>query len=442
MSKLLAGFARVDISPLESVPLAGYGNTSRRMSDSVSEPLYANCLAVTDENGRTAIVMGMDLSNMYQPLPEFRQDVADAVGLPVEKVMFCCTHTHSAPHLSNNEQESIPRYCEFLRKKLVEVAPMAMADRKEATLYAGAAETESMNFVRRYVLEDGTYAGDNYGHFKQSPIAGHETEPDRMLQVVKFAREGGKDIIMANFQGHPHRAGGSKKLNCTSDLVYWFRKELEDTLGCHAVYFSGASGNVNCHSRIAEENIHPDYIAHGKALAGFALKALQNLRPVETGAVRTLRKIYVGRCNHTEDHKLEAAKIVVERWKAGATGKEARVGYEDMFDSPFHASAVITKAARPETMDVELNGISFGGVSMVFAPFELFSDLGVMIKEGSPFDTTFVCCYANKIFSYMPTKLGFEHGGYGPDSCRFMPGTGEVLVEEFGTVLKELYSAE
>lgn len=442
MSKLYAGFARADISPLESVPLSGYGKSSSRMSDSVSEPLYANCLAVTDGDGNSAVVIVMDLGNMYPPLPEFRRDVADAVGLPVEKVQFCCTHTHSAPHLSNNEQESIPRYCEYLRQKLVEAAPLAMADRKEATLYAGAIETESLNFVRRYVLEDGTYAGDNYGHFKQSPIAGHESEPDRMLQVVRFARKDAKDIILANFQGHPHRAGGSKKLNCTSDLVYWFRKELEDTLGCHALYFSGASGNMNCHSRIQEENVHPDHITHGKAMAGFAVKALQNLHPVETGAVRALQRIYVGRCNHSEDHKLEAAKIVVERWKAGATGKEARVGYEDLFNSPYHANSVITKAGRPETMDVELNAISFGGVSMVFAPFELFSDLGTAIKESSPFDTTFVCCYANRIFSYMPTKLGFDHGGYGPDACRFMPGTGEILVDEFGAILRSLHSAE
>jgi hypothetical protein len=51
---------------------------------------------------------------------------------------------------------------------------------------------------------------------------------------------------------------------------------------------------------------------------------------------------------------------------------------------------------------------------------------------------TFVCCYANRIFSYMPTQLGFDHGGYGPNQCRFVPGTGEILVEKFGNILKEL----
>ena len=79
-------------------------------------------------------------------------------------------------------------------------------------------------------------------------------------------------------------------------------------------------------------------------------------------------------------------------------------------------------------------------VSMVFAPFELFSDLGVQIKEGSPFDTTFVCCYANKLFSYLPTQLGFDHGGYGPNQCRFEPGTGEEIAWQFTDLLSSLKS--
>ena len=440
MSKLLAGFARTDISPLESVPLAGYGRSSNRMSNNVSEPLYANALALTDESGSTAIVIGLDMGNMYSPLPSFRSDVAQAVGIPVEQVMFSATHTHSAPHLSNEDEPTIPRYCQLLKEKLVEAAVAAMADRKEATLSDTAIRTQNMNFVRRYVLEDGTFAGDNYGHFAESPIARHESEPDRMLQLVKFSRAGSKDIIMANFQGHPHRGGGSKNYNCTSDLVYYFRNELEQQLDCHAVYFTGASGNLNCNSRIPEENITASHVDHGKALAAYALEALKQLRPVESGAVRMAHTVFVGRCNHTEDHKVEQAKIVVERWKNGATGKECRVGFEDLFNSPYHATSVISKAERPETMDVELHVLSFGDVSMVFAPFELFSDLGVQIKEGSPFDTTFVCCYANKLFSYLPTQLGFDHGGYGPNQCRFEPGTGELIVQQFTDLLASLKS--
>ena len=64
--------------------------------------------------------------------------------------------------------------------------------------------------------------------------------------------------------------------------------------------------------------------------------------------------------------------------------------------------------------------------------------MGISIKENSPFQATFVCCYSNYIFSYMPTALAFEHGGYGPYKCNFEPGTGEILVEEYGKMLDSL----
>jgi len=437
MSELLVGFGRVDISPTESVPLAGFGRTSNRMSQGVSDPLLATCLAFTTEES-TVLVFSMDLSNMYSPLPSFRDDVAKATGLSRDKVMFCATHTHSAPHLSNEEEPSIGRYCAFLRGKLVECAVSAMADRKAATLSVGSIRTRNMNFVRRYVLEDGTYAGDNYGHFKLSPIASHETPGDPMLQVVKFTRDGGKDIIMANFQGHPHKGAKYRYYHATSDLVHYFRQQLEADTDCYSVYFSGSSGNMNCASRIPEENITADYMEHGRALAQYALEAIKALRPVDTGDVKHIQLFYAGRCNHTEDHKLEQARIVSERWKNGAKTAEALAGYEALFTSAYHANAVITKAARPVSMDVELCGLSFGDVAMVFAPFELYSELGESIKEGSPFAATFVCCYANALFSYMPTKPAFDHGGYGPGACRFEPGTGEKLVEQFAQILTDL----
>ena len=438
MSRLFVGVARVDISPEESVPLSGFGRSSNRMSQGVSDPLSADCLAFSDEKGGTMLVFSLDQGNMYAPLPSFREDVAQATGLTKAQIMFSATHTHSAPHLSNRDEPTIPRYCEKLRRCLVECAVAAMADRRETTLSVGSIRTRNMNFVRRYVLADGTYAGDNYGHPKLSPIARHESDADPMLQVIKFTREGGKDILMTNFQGHPHKGAKYKYYHATSDLVYYYRQTLEEETGCHAVYFSGASGNVNCTSRIPEENITADYMEHGRALAHYALEALKNLRAVTQGDVKHLQHFYVGKCNHTEDYKLEAARIVAERWNAGAKTSEALAGYEDLFTSAYHANAVITKAGRPLTADVELNGISFGEVGMVFAPFELFSELGEQIKANSPFDTTFVCCYSNALFSYMPTKLGFEHGGYGPGACRFEPGTGEILVEEFTKILNTL----
>ena len=61
----------------------------------------------------------------------------------------------------------------YVTKQLVENAKLALEDRKLVTSAEMAKTyTKGLNFVRHYVLEDGTFAGDNYGHFKLSPIAG------------------------------------------------------------------------------------------------------------------------------------------------------------------------------------------------------------------------------------------------------------------------------
>ena len=135
-----------------------------------------------------------------------------------------------------------------------------MADRAPANLLIGSAKTKNLNFVRRYVLEGNIVAGyqsdlNDLG----LPIIGHESEVDNELQILKFdrAESGKKDIIMANFQAHPHRDSGAGTTLYTANIVGFFRTELEEKQNVHVLYFTGASGNVNASSQIPEENITP-----------------------------------------------------------------------------------------------------------------------------------------------------------------------------------------
>ena len=46
--QLKAGFGKKDITPSYSVPLRGYGTSYKRMSETVLDPIYAICTAVSD----------------------------------------------------------------------------------------------------------------------------------------------------------------------------------------------------------------------------------------------------------------------------------------------------------------------------------------------------------------------------------------------------------
>ena len=198
MSVLNIGYGRADITPRESVPLRGYGSTSNRMSQRVLDPLMATCLAVTDEHGESVLLFALDLTGASEYwVPRFAPAISKATGVPCFRIFGSGSHTHSAPDYSNKEKDSIPRYLDLLEERLVAAAMAAMADRTPVQIFAARAETTALNFVRRYILEDGTPAGDNYGNFSDAPITEHESEVDNQLQLIKFSREEGKDIIMA-----------------------------------------------------------------------------------------------------------------------------------------------------------------------------------------------------------------------------------------------------
>ena len=64
-NKLFVGFGQTCITPKDSVPLSGYGNSGSRMSANVLSDLYATGIAVTDAEGSTVLLIETDLIAVY-----------------------------------------------------------------------------------------------------------------------------------------------------------------------------------------------------------------------------------------------------------------------------------------------------------------------------------------------------------------------------------------
>ena len=123
--------------------------------------------------------------------------------LPEKSVVVAATHTHSSPACYCPPAPSATRYTHQMIQQLIDVAGEALEDRKEATLQIGRIKNEGLNFVRHYLMEDGTVAGDNFGDYKTKKILRSITEPDRNMQFIKILRKDAKDILMMNWQAHP-----------------------------------------------------------------------------------------------------------------------------------------------------------------------------------------------------------------------------------------------
>ena len=244
------GFGRIDITPEESVPLAGYGNTSMRFFQNIRDRLIANCVAISDQADSTVLLFDVDLIVMDEPvLGLVREGIEKNYGVPGDRVMICATHTHAGPDIWNTKEPSIVRYHQLLSSRLVQAAGEALQDRKEAQLYYGTVEVPNMNFVKHYchTTEDGKtlYFGDNFGKQVLDETTRHATDSDPSLHVLQFVRQGGRDIVIGNWRAHPHFTSGSRKYDLSADYPGAFRKALEAMKGCHAVFFQGCGGNNN-----------------------------------------------------------------------------------------------------------------------------------------------------------------------------------------------------
>ena len=434
------GFSRADITPLESVPLAGYGNTERRMSGAILSRLYATCLAFSDGESK-ALLFTLDNAGFSDLCDEvLRPAISAATGIPVGCIHLSCSHTHSAVDAEKVSIPTVVRYRKQLEARLVLAAVEALQDLSFTRIFAGSYETTGLNFVRQFIREDGTYCGSNFGNLSTSPIVGYESEADRMLQLVYFLREGKKNVILANFQGHPHRLAGGKDPTVTADIVGFFRDELERRTDCLVAYATGGSGNQNSHSRIPEEMAAKRVSDHAKILADYAVMVFRRMKEVSAEGVAATTMDLEMPVNHSLDHMVEQAEEIRKIWAETSDNKLcAEKGLPYGINSPYHATAIISKAKQPATFSFSIHALKVGGIGIAVAPYEMFDTSGMQIKEGTPFAKTFIFGYANPgSFSYMPDEKAFDNVGYEGNSCRFVRGTAEQLVSEYLGLLEEM----
>ena len=72
-------------------------------------------------------------------------------------------------------------------------------------------------------------------------------------------------------------------------------------------------------------------------------------------------------------------------------------------------------------------------------PGEIFVQLGLSIKAGSPFKQTMIAELANGSIGYVPTKVAYPQGNYEVVSARCAEGSGEMLVDAALKQLRELF---
>jgi len=391
--KLSVGYSCVDVTPTDSVPLGGYGNSAERFSTSTGYPIHAVTVAFTDAEGETVLYVALDLLLAYGFADTLRDALAKEFSLPKDHIMIHCDHNHSGPDM-NFQDPSIALYAAQLSHGVLASAKTAMNDRKPVTGMGTAfTRPEKVNFVRHYLLADGNYQAEGVGAVPKDQLIGHATVADNLLQALKFTREGGKDVVLMNWQGHPRGTGDDQTI-VTGNYYSVMRTYVDKNMDCHSVFILSGSGNLNNNSQIPSEVLDDDYVELGETL-----------------------------------------------------GKHM-VGLKDQFVAVDPGTDLIIKENMFETMGnsgmrtVPLYAMTIGDFAMVMAPFEIFDTNARGVREASDYKMTFYSSCTNKSMGYLPTPMSFDWEiAYEVRITNFPKGTAELIQEQLTNMLSEMYTA-
>ena len=447
--QFLAGYGRADITPQESVPLSGYGRSDQRMSQGFLNYEYTTCVAFTDENDETILMFTSDF--VVSPLDittEGRNMVSEATGVPFDHITVTGTHTHNMIDTSYTNMAAVSTWIKNYKDAMVAAATQAMADRKPAKLSWTTADLTGFNFVRHYFTDKGEAVGDNHGSLATGTIVKHASEANHIMSILIVDREEAKPLLVTNWRSHAHTAGHYNPTfkEITSDFVGYVRDYIEKKTDYLFAYYQGDSGNINPFTRLSadQEEGSPLIPKEYGTKMGERILSEMEANPheeVKSGPVSVVTYTYEGQVNHTMDQFAGIGQQLREKWNAdGDTTYVLKTGKEYGIESPYHASAIASRATMGKTVSFPIYATRIGEFAFTNVPFEMFDTNGDFVRQNSPTKYTFFIGYSNQHNGYLPSQYGYDYGCYESDIGTFKPGTGEELATKLVDMLNELFN--
>ena len=258
---------------------------------------------------------------------------------------------------------------------------------------------------------------------------------DPAVSVIYFDTPDGKPLAThVNFALHVAIAGGKE---VSADYPGVLSRELAAVKGPEmlTLFTNGMSGNIN-HLDVNDDRQlrgHAEAARIGSILAADVLKAYRGLRPVTPAKLAAQsRAVNLPAPTFTAE-EVEAARKTMARF-----GKPDAPAFHDVV----HAWKVLDVATLDGgPLDTEVQAITLGDeLAWVGMPGDAFVELGVAVKQNSPYRLTVVSEQSGSgSISYVPNRKAFPEGAYEVISARFQPGGGELLSEAAIQLLIDMY---
>ena len=435
---LKLGTAAVTINPPPGIGLAGYYH--ERGHEGVLDDIMAKATVLDDGQTSAAIVV-CDLISMPKWIViEARKQVEERTGIPGANVLISATHTHTAPVILRDiSQVEIPgiskQYSQSLPKLIADAVVSAHEKCQPVRVSVAKEQEAQLAYNRRFWMRDGS-VGWNPG--KRNPDIVRPAGPiDPEVGVLVAETLGGQAALVltfVNYALHPDTTSGTR---ISADYPGALSRALALYKGPDmlTLFANGTCGNIN-HLDVqwAGGQSSPQEAARlGTILAAAVLKAYPRLQPLTGAAALRVRSEIVN---------LPLPSITPEEMKQARLDLlTATDNTREGFTKLVQAHRVLDIAAldgRPH--EVEMQVITLGrDVAWVSWPGEIFVELGLSVKAGSPFAHTYNVELANGAIGYIPNKSAYPEGNYEVASARVAEGSGEMLVTSALRMLAALH---
>ncbi len=457
------GIAETDITPPVGFPMAGYYH--ERLAEGTIDPLKAKAI-VFREGDTVAVLVVCDLIGIATDLSkEVRKRVSAQTGIPVSHIVIAATHSHTAPDymkelylfLGKEKQKDLrKKYIEKLIDKPVEAIVKAYTNAIPSSLETGAAiQKTPVAFNRRFVMRDGSVKTWQKLSNPEVIRAAGPIDPEIGLLTIRNSLDGKHRGVLSNFALHLDTVGG---MQWSADYPFFIERTLRSKLGADVVSIFGAGccGDINHSDPSTPERNKSDFI--GNSIGTSISHQLAQLKPVKNTkltvnsqvvrlpledatrdevdrALKTINVVKGGGKVNFFDHVKSYKKLILDQF---LHRKPYAKTTEHITWGLSRSLAGVGKA-----IPVDVTVMTIGDdVAIVCLPGEVFVELGLAIKQASPFKTTMIIELSNAVETiYIPHRAAYAGGSYEVTNSAVQPGSGEMLVEAALTLLRKAATA-
>ncbi|MDY7011888.1 MAG: hypothetical protein SVV80_14245 [Planctomycetota bacterium] len=383
---LRAGTSRVDVTPSEPSKATKSGGFLHMPPTGVHDRLYVRALVLDNGQERLAII-SWDKINVcgFNEVARIRREINKRTGIPPGNILIGATHTHAGCDAAFSEAS-------------IKAVTQAWEGMKKARIGVGSRMIYGIGASRR--MPDGT------GLWNANQPNPHGVM-DNECGVIRVEDEKRNIIaVVVNYSAHPSVIAGGNSL-ISGDYPGIGMQEIEKRLGggALALFLQGCAGDTGTQAFRKSRTI-PEAERLGKKLADEAMGILKN--------------------------------IDVTGWME-LDGKNRMILLPQKKHDPTRRRSPKTIEGRNHIRD-EIQALIIGDLLIfVLGSMEPYVEIGLMIKDASPFKHTFVLGYANGPWlGYVPTPHGYAINDPEARQTPFTPETPKVLITESLKLIGEM----